>query len=99
MLRMFGVGEKQLLARGEQVRATVTKVHTCWYIKVNTKAVRIGPMDGAAFPHVISFRYLADGVEYTGKRWVSWNLRCPCEGSQVTVCYDRERPERYAVML
>ncbi len=97
LFRMFGAGEKRLLAGGCVTRGTVTKVHTCWYIKVNTKAARLGPLDGAAFPHIISFRYSADGREYTGRRCVSWSVRCPEIGEQITVRYDRERPERYAV--
>ena len=45
-LRMFGIGVTDAIA-GEQTKGTVTKVNTCWWLKVNTKAVRTGPMDGS----------------------------------------------------
>jgi len=96
---LFGIGEKRILEEGIRVTGQITAVHECWYIKINTKPARMNGMDGAMFPHIITFRYLVDGVEYWGRRWVSWNLRCPAKGSRLTVCCLQERPGRCTVIL
>ena len=97
-LRMFGIGVSDAIA-GEQTQGTVTQVKTCWWLKVNTKAVRFGPMDGAMFPHIIYFTYTAYGKTYQGKRYVNWNKRCPVSGEKLTVYYEKNDPSRYAVIL
>ena len=97
-LRMFGLGAANALA-GEETQGTVTRVNTCYWLKVNTKAVRFGPGDGAKYPHVIHFSYPVQGKAYTGKRYVHWNLRCPVQGEKLTVHYEAAAPEKYAVLL
>ena len=97
-LRMFGIGVTNAIA-GEQTGGVVTEVKTCWWLKVNTKAVRFGPGDGAKYPHVIYFTYQVHGQTYTGKRYVNWNLRCPVQGEKLTVHYEAVAPEKYAVLL
>ena len=99
LLNIFGAGEKQLLAEGIRASGRVTATYECWFIKVNTKPVRMNGMDGAMFPHIITFRYVADGVEYQGRRWLNWNERCPQVGGSVTVCYDEKNPRKYAVIF
>ena len=55
LFRMFGAGSKKILAENHTAEGTVTSVGTCWWIKVNTKAARMGAMDGARFPHIVRF--------------------------------------------
>ena len=98
LLRMFGIGTSSAIA-GEQTEGTVTKVDACYWLKVNTKAVRKGPADGAVFPHIITFTYHVDGKEYSGKRFVNWNKRCPVKGEKITVHYEEGRPEKFAVII
>lgn len=96
--RMFGIGVANAVA-GEQTEGVVTEVKTCWWLKVNTKPVRRSAIDGALFPHIIHFTYSVGGQTYKGKRYVNWNRRCPVKDERVTVCYERENPEKYAVIL
>ena len=97
-LRMFGVGTGKALS-GERTEGAVTKVKTCWWLKINTKPIRSSMMDGAKFPHIIYFSYNVDGATFTGKCYVNWNKRCPVVGERLIVCYEKERPAKYAVIV
>lgn len=97
-LRMFGIGVTNAIA-GEQTEGVVTEVKTCWWLKVNTKPVRRSAIDGALFPHIIHFTYSVGGQVYNGKRYVNWNKRCPVKDERITVCYEQENPEKYAVIV
>ena len=99
VLSLFGVGKENILAQKRAARGVVQAVKQCWWIKVNTKPVRAHSMDGAAFPHIISFRYTVGETEYAGSAYVSWNKRCPNPGEALTVYYDGKKPERYALDL
>ena len=83
------------------VRTTgkIIKVHKCWYIKVNQKPVRTHALDGAAFPHIITIEYEADGRKYTKKKFLNYNITCPKVGSNVDVYYDRENPKKISLNL
>ena len=98
LLRMFGIGTFKAFAGG-QTEGSVTKVDTCHWFKVNTKPVRKHMADGAVFPHIIHFDYDVDGKTYSGKRWVNWNKRCPVKGEKITVHYEEDAPEKYAVII
>ncbi len=98
MLRMFGVGTAGAIAGG-QAEGVVTEVKTCYWLKVNTKSVRRNAIDGALFPHIIHFTYTVGGQTYKGKRYVNWNKRCPVKDERITVHYERENPEKYAVII
>ena len=97
-LRMCGIGTAKAIAGG-RTEGTVTKVTTCYWFKVNTKPIRRYSGDGALFPHIIHFTYPVDGCTYTGKRWVMWNRRCPVKDERITVFYEEDAPEKYAVIL
>lgn len=97
-LRMFGIGVANAIAGG-QTKGMVTEVKTCFWLKVNTKPVRRSAIDGALFPHIIHFTYSVDGQTYKGKRYVNWNKRCPVKDERITVHYERENPEKYAVII
>ena len=40
---------------------TVIAASKQWWLKVNTKAFRIGPLDGAIFPYIVKVTYTEDG--------------------------------------
>ena len=40
---------------------TVLSVKKQWWLKVNTKPFRTGPLDGAEFPHIIKVTYRVNG--------------------------------------
>lgn len=98
MLRMFGIGVTNAIT-GEKTEGTVTEVKTCWWIKINTKPVRRNMFDGAVFPHMILFTYTVAGQYYQGKRYVNWNKQCPQKGEKLTVYYEKDHPEKYAVIV
>lgn len=48
---------------------TVISVKKQWWLKVNTKPVRMHALDGATFPHIITVKYSVNGQEYTRRKW------------------------------
>ena len=99
LLRTFGWGEKKLLAAGLTTVGKVTDVKRCWWLKVNTKPVRVSGLDGAVFPNIIHFTYQVDGASYQGSRYVGLNPNFPRKGETLTVFYDASAPARYAVNI
>ena len=78
----------------KETTGIVVKVSTQWWLKVNTKAVRMGPTDGATFPHVIKVRYTVDGTDYFKRKWISAGDRAPDVGYKMTVSYREENPKK-----
>ena len=78
---------------------TVISVKKQLWLKVNTKAVRMGPFDGATFPHIIKVLYIVDGVEYTRKKWVKASMIPPMVGNKIKVVYNSEKPKKSKVIL
>lgn len=97
LLSMFGLGAGRLLREGRSVEGTVVSAAECWWLKVNTKPVRWSGTDGAVYPHIITFRYSVDGVEYTGRRWLDHTVNCPVVGKRVFLHYDPEHPKHCAM--
>ena len=83
----------------EQTDGIVTRVKTCWWLKINTKPIRLSMFDGAVFPHIIHFAYTVDGLAYQGKRYISYKKKCPQVGEKVTVYYDGDHPRKYSVEI
>jgi len=99
ILQLFGLGNKAILAQNHTVQGIVTDVKKCWWIKVNTKPVRMHAFDGALFPHIITYRYVVCGREYTGKRFIGVYTRCPQQGEHLPVYYREERPDQSALRI
>lgn len=99
----FGWGAEKIIAQNNITDGTITKVKTCWWLKVNTKHARLHALDGACFPHIIYFTYQVKGTEYKGSRYVSWYVSyaagCPRAGEKITVFYDGDHPARYAARV
>ena len=81
-----------------ETTGTVLSVAKQWWLKVNTKAVRMHPLDGATFPHIIKVRYTVDGADYTKRKWIGAGLPVPCVGDTVRVSYCEEKPEKAKVL-
>ncbi len=96
---MFGFGAKKLIESGSRTQGIITEQKTLYWIKINTKAVRMGPMDGAVFPGFIRFTYSVEGIEYRGSRVVSPYVRCPDKGMKIAVFYDADNPSKYAINI
>ena len=82
----------------KETTGTVVSASKQWWLKVNTKAVRLGPMDGAAFPYIITVSYKADGKEYRKKKWISAGAFVPAEGNPVKVVYDADSPAKAKII-
>ena len=82
-----------------ETQGTVVSVAKQWWLKVNTKALRMGPLDGAIFPHVVKVRYRAGEQEYTKRKWIGAGKPVPNPGDTVTVLYEEDKPQRATVIL
>ena len=82
----------------QKTTGTVISVSKQWWLKVNTKAFRTHPQDGAIFPHVIKVQYTIDGTTYTKRKWINPGLTVPPVGSQVTVLYSAQQPSRAKIL-
>mgnify|MGYP003295354721 FL=1 len=80
-------------------KGTIQKVTKCWWIKVNTKPVRMHAFDGAIFPHIMTFTYTVNGIEYKKRKYIG--LRSDTIGifGNVDVYYDKDKPSRCAIKL
>ena len=77
---------------------TVISVKKQWWLKVNTKPVRMHALDGATFPHIITVKYSVNGQEYTRRKWIKACDTPPALNSEVTVMYDEYKPSKSKVL-
>lgn len=70
-----------------------------WWLKVNTKIIRKGTMDGATFPYIIKVRYQVDGREYFCRKWIGAGKPVPEVGSSLTVVYAAEKAAKGKILL
>lgn len=78
----------------KEALGTVISVKKQWWLKINTKSVRLHPLDGAIFPYVIAVKYSVDGKEYLKRKWYGAGLPVPPVGATVTVLYRTDKPTR-----
>ena len=81
-----------------ETRGKVIAVKKQWWLKVNTKPVRSGTMDGAIFPYVIKAEYTVNGQVYVKRKWIRAGRTIPEPGSPVTVSYEESKPSRARVI-
>ena len=77
-----------------ETTGVVISVKKQWWLKVNTKAFRLGSLDGATFPHVIKVAYTVAGKEYFRKKWIGAGKPFPSVGENVTVLYEVSKPKK-----
>ena len=77
---------------------TVLKVAKQWWLKVNTKSVRAGALDGATFPHIISVQYVVDESTYVKRKWIGAGKAVPAVGSKLTVLYCSDKPSKARII-
>ena len=82
-----------------ETKGTVIAVRKQWWLKVNTKPLRMGTFDGAVFPHILKVRYTVDGIEYIKRQWVGAGLMVPEIGSTLTVIYREDKPGKAKIHL
>ena len=78
----------------KETKGKVISVSRQWWLKVNTKAVRLHAMDGATFPHIIKVSYTVDGIEYIKRKWIRAGEAVPAVGSSVKLVYSESKPSK-----
>ena len=82
-----------------ETNGTVISAAKQWWLKVNTKPVRLHALDGATFPYIIQVQYTVDGKTYTKRKWIGAGRFVPPVGSAVRIVYSEEKPSRSKVLL
>lgn len=82
----------------QQTTGTVIAAAKQWWLKVNTKAFRTHPLDGATFPHIIKVKYTVDGTEYTKRKWINAGQSVPKIGGTVQVRYSADKPSKAKIL-
>ena len=82
----------------KEITGTVVSVAKQWWLKINTKAVRMGPLDGAIFPHIIKVQYVVGKNTYTKRKWIGAGKPVPAIGSKLTVLYSTDKPGKARVL-
>ena len=82
----------------KEITGTVVSVAKQWWLKINTKAVRMGPLDGAIFPHIIKVQYIVGENTYTKRKWIGAGKPVPAIGSKLTVLYAADKPGKARIL-
>ena len=82
----------------KETMGTVLSVAKQWWLKVNTKPIRIGTLDGATFPHIIKVQYVVGGDIYTKRKWIGAGKAVPAIGSTLTVLYCSTKPGKAKIL-
>lgn len=77
----------------------VISVKKQWWFKVNTKAVRSGPLDGAIFPHIVTVKYAVGGNEIIKRKWLGAFVPPPFENSKIIVVYKEDKPTKFRLEI
>ena len=78
---------------------TVVSVKKQWWLKVNTKPVRLHAMDGAIFPHIVKVKYIACGKEIIKSKWLKASITPPSQNQEVTVIYREDKPTKFRLEI
>ena len=78
---------------------TIISVKKQWWLKVNTKSFRKGPLDGATFPHIVKVRYVVGGREIVKRKWLDAWVTAPSVDEKVTVIYREDHPTRFRLEI
>ena len=81
-----------------EVTGTVISASRQWWLKVNTKPIRMGTMDGATFPYIIKIKYTVNGMDFIKKQWIGAGEPVPDVGSPVRLSYDENKPSKAKVL-
>jgi len=82
----------------KETTGTVLSAHKQWWLKINTKPIRLHAMDGAIFPYIIRVEYVVDGIKYSKRKWIGAGKPVPAVGSAVRVAYAQENPKKAEVL-
>ena len=82
----------------KETMGTVLSVTKQWWLKVNTKPIRMGTLDGATFPQIIKVQYIVDGNTYTKRKWIGAGKAVPAVGNELTVLYSSSKPSKAKIL-
>ena len=82
----------------KETMGTVVSATRQWWLKVNTKAVRLGPLDGATFPYIIKVQYVVGENTYFKRKWIGAGMPVPAVGSNIKVLYSQEKPNKAKII-
>lgn len=82
----------------KETKGEVVSVSKQWWLKINTKPVRLSMNDGAIYPHIIKIAYTVDGTAYTKRKWIKAGRPVPSVGAAVKLIYDEDRPNKAEVV-
>lgn len=82
----------------KETTGTIISVAKQWWLKVNTKPIRMGALDGATFPHIIKVQYVVGANTYTKRKWIGAGKPVPTIGSKLTVLYCAENPGKAKIL-
>lgn len=94
----YSIFSKGVVCMEKEATGTVVSVARQWWLKINTKPVRMHALDGAFFPHIAKVRYAADGKDYYKRKWIPAGNPVPVTGSTMTVLYCAENPKKAKVL-
>ena len=77
---------------------TILSTQKLWWLKINKKIVRQGPLDGAAFPYIIKVKYEIDGKEYIKTKFIGTNYPVPVVGDTIQLAYEEATPNKVKVI-
>ena len=95
---MFSNNE-EIIQQNNRTNGKIEKVTKCWWIKVNTKPVRMHMLDGALFPHLMTFSYTVNGKKYKKTKYIGLREGLIGIFGMVNVYYDKDKPSRCAIRL
>ena len=82
----------------EETIGIVVAVAKQWWLKVNSKPVRMGTLDGATFPHIIKVQYVVDENTYIKRKWIGAGKAVPAVGSELTVLFCSNKPRKAKIL-
>lgn len=72
----------------------IISVSKQWWLKINSRPLRINSSDKTAFPYIIKIKYSVNGKDYVLKKWINPGVNVPIKGSYVKVFYHEDKPSK-----
>ena len=82
----------------KRTRGTIVSARKQWWLKINTKAFRTGPLDRAKFPYVVRVQYEVDGISFCKTKWIGTAYPVPKVGDRVELVYDEAKPGKVQIV-
>lgn len=91
--------KKDIILQNNCTQGKIEKVSKWWWLKVNSKAIRMNGLDGALFPHLITFTYFVNGKKYKKTKYIGLRENLIGIFGTVDVFYDKDKPSRCVIHL